>query len=688
MTMFEKILIANRGEIACRVIRTARSLGYRTVAVFSEADAQAPHVALADEAVCIGPAAAAASYLNVQALLEACRLTGAQAIHPGYGFLSENAGFAQACEDAGITFIGPSPEAIRVMGDKAGAKQAMMKAGVPCAPGYLGADQSDEVLILEAKRLGFPLLVKAVSGGGGRGMRLVHQADELPQAIASARREAQSAFGDGTLMLERLIENGRHIEIQVFADSHGHAVYIGERDCTAQRRRQKVIEESPSPVVSPALREAMGRDAVLAAQAIGYCGAGTIEYIVDQDLNHYFLEMNTRLQVEHPVTEMVSGLDLVEWQLRVAAGQPLPLAQSQIKLEGHAIEARLYTEDPYAGFAPQTGRIAWWRPAQALHAGVRIDDGIVEGGEVSPHYDPMVAKLIVHGRDRDDAIRRLIATLDDAPLLGLRHNARFLRDLVDHPRFRQGLMTTTLIDQWQQDGEALLQHPLPADEAWLLAATVFAARQQSGQAGTRAPALRSASVRGFDIPLACDAHAGHSHSHSKQDGQRTLRVQGERDGTWQVSLTPTSATHALQLISHGEATTAAHTADSRGGLLRYVLDGVQRRLLAVWCGDELHIVMQAATFVFTEVSPWPDQAHAQDPSRALAPVAGTVAQVLVQAGDAVTDGQPLLSIEAMKMEMWLSAQASGVVQAVHAKVGDQVQAKALLINIDISPTPN
>jgi geranyl-CoA carboxylase alpha subunit len=684
--MFEKILIANRGEIACRVIRTARKLGYRTVAVFSEADARAPHVALADESVCIGPAAAAASYLNVPALLDACRRTGAQALHPGYGFLSENAAFAQACLDAGITFIGPSAEAIRVMGDKAGAKQVMIKAGVPCAPGYLGADQHDEVLIVEAKRLGFPLLVKAVSGGGGRGMRLVHQADELPQAINSARREAQSAFGDGTLMLERLIEHGRHIEIQVFADSHGNAVYIGERDCTAQRRRQKVIEESPSPVVSPAMREAMGRDAVRAAKAIGYCGAGTIEYIVDQSLNHYFLEMNTRLQVEHPVTEMVSGLDLVEWQLRVAAGQPLPLTQEQIKLEGHAIEARLYTEDPYAGFAPQTGAIQWWRPVQALGEGVRIDDGIVEGGEVSPHYDPMVAKLIVHGRDRDAAIRRLIATLDDTPLLGLRHNARFLRDLVDHPRFRQGSMTTTLIDQWQQDGDAIVQRPLPADEAWLVAAAVFAARQQSGQAGTRAPALRSVSVNGFDLPLACDAWA----ATDKAAAQRSLRVQGQRDGTFAVRLSPSSAAHTLKLISHGAAAGAPSmlALEPRGGQLHYEIDGVQCRVLAVWCGPELHVVMQAATFVFTEVSPWPDQSQAQDPSRALAPVAGTVAQVLVKPGDTVQADQPLLSIEAMKMEMWLTAQATGVVKAVHAKVGDQVQAKALLIDIDISPTTN
>jgi geranyl-CoA carboxylase alpha subunit len=661
--MLNKILIANRGEIACRVIRTARHMGYRTVAVYSEADAQSPHVSLADEAVCIGPAAAAESYLKVEAILAAARLTGADAIHPGYGFLSENAGFAQACEDAGITFIGPTPEAIRVMGDKAGAKQEMIKAGVPTAPGYLGADQSDEVLMAEAQRLGYPLLVKAVSGGGGRGMRLVHADAELPQAIASARREAQSAFGDGTLMLERLILNGRHIEIQVFADTHGNAVYIGERDCTAQRRRQKVIEESPSPVVSPAMRERMGHDAVLAARAIGYRGAGTIEFIVDQELNHYFLEMNTRLQVEHPVTEMVSGLDLVEWQLRVAEGQALPLRQDQIILSGHAIEARLYAEDPYAGFAPQTGRIEWWRPAASLYRGgqgVRIDDGIVEGGEVSPHYDPMVAKLIVHGKDRSDAIRRLMATLDDTPLLGLKHNARFLRDLVDHPRFREGSMTTTLIDEWQQLGEPLLQRPAAPEHAWLLAAALFAAREVPLQATV----LRADSTRHHDLPLSLEAE------------QRTLRVSVPRQGTVQVQSTPTAAAQSLRLLDRGADT-------ARGGTVRFELNGQQHSAFAAWCGPALHVVMQAQTWVFTETSAWPDSASAQDPSRALAPVAGTVAQVLVKVGDVIEPEQMLLSIEAMKMEMWLTAQAAGTVKAVHVQVGEQVQAQALLIELEL-----
>jgi geranyl-CoA carboxylase alpha subunit len=361
--------------------------------------------------------------------------------------------------------------------------------------------------------------------------------------------------------------------------------------------------------------------------------------------------------VEHPVTEMISGLDLVEWQLRVASGQPLPLTQEKITLNGHAIEARLYTEDPYAGFAPQTGRIAWWRPEQALFDGVRIDDGIREGGEVSPHYDPMVAKLIVHGRDRDDAIRRLIATLDDAPLLGLNHNARFLRDLVDHPRFRAGTMTTTLIDQWQTDGEPLLQRPVAPDAIWLLAAALHAVHREGHATG-----LRAASVVAYDIPLACGAD------------KRALRVQHGTGHTYLVHPTPTAPATPLRVLSHDEAT----------GWCRYELEGVQKRVRAVWCGDELHLVVEAATHVFTEVSAWPNQGAGQDPSRGLSPVAGTVAQVLVKPGDAVVEGQPLLSIEAMKMEMWLSAQAPGVVKAVYAVPGEQVQAKALLIDIELT----
>jgi geranyl-CoA carboxylase alpha subunit len=606
----------------------------------------------------IGGSAASESYLRIDALLEAARKTGADAIHPGYGFLSENEAFAQACLDANVTFIGPPPAAIHAMGDKARAKKLMIEAKVPTAPGYLGENQDDQHFISEAEKLGFPLLVKAVSGGGGRGMRLVHAKDELAQAIVSARREAQSAFGDGTLMLERLIENGRHIEIQVFADAHGNAVYIGERDCSAQRRRQKVIEEAPSPIVSAEMRASMGRDAVAAALAIGYRGAGTIEFIVDDQLNYYFLEMNTRLQVEHPVTEMISGLDLVEWQLRVAVGQPLPLTQDQITLTGHAIEARLYTEDPYADFAPQTGPIRWWRPERALHEGVRIDGGIREGGEVTPFYDPMVAKLIVHGRDRDDAIRRLIATLDDAPLLGLRNNSRFLRDLIDSQAFRDGAMTTALIDQWGADKAPILDRPVASVEAWLIAAAAYALK---GRQDATAKTLRSASVTDYELHLACDGVQHRLHIRPGSQGAITLNI--DKDPT----------EHSLRILGHDEH-----------GTLRYEIDGIRKRLLAVWVDSALHLVIQAATFVFLEVSPWPSKDVANDPSRAVSPVAGVIAQVLVKPGDAVTEGQPLLSVEAMKMEMWLSAQAPGVVKAVHVAVGEQVQSQALLVELDTS----
>jgi len=629
---FSRILVANRGEIACRVMRTAHRLGYCTVAVYSDADAGAPHVRQADEAVRIGPAPAAESYLNIAAILAAARATGADAVHPGYGFLSERAEFAEACADAGLVFIGPPPSAIRAMGDKALAKRRMLDAGVPCAPGYLGEDQSDERLAIEARRLGLPLLVKAVAGGGGRGMRLVRDLAELPEALAGARREAASAFGDGTLMLERLIDHGRHIEIQVFADHHGHAVHLGERDCTAQRRRQKVIEEAPSPVVSPALRAAMGRDAVAAALAVGYVGAGTVEFIVDGDLRHHFLEMNTRLQVEHPVTECITGFDLVEWQLRVARGEPLPATQEQIRFSGHAIEARLYAEDPYDGWKPQTGRITGWRPNDS---DIRIDHGMAEGGEVTPYYDAMVAKFIVHGSDRADAIRRLSRALEQVPLLGPSNNGRFLRDLLNHADFTGAAMTTTRLDDWAAHGEPLLQRPAPPDAAWALAAAVFA-----GSGGQR-----PASVSHIELSLRCG------------DEKRTLRAP--------------PADLELQTIEDGR--------------VRWRQGGVLRQARMAHAGDTLQIALDGAVFAFTEASPWPARESSADPRRARAPVAGVVAQVSVVVGQAVVAGQPLVCVEAMKMEMWLNAAAAGVVKAVNVSPKDPVAAGAVLVELEIAP---
>jgi geranyl-CoA carboxylase alpha subunit len=654
--MFSKILIANRGEIACRVIRTARKLGYQTVAVYSDADRDAPHVSLADEAVHIGPSPAAESYLKVDAILEVARKTGADALHPGYGFLSENAAFAKACADAGVVFIGPPPDAITAMGDKALAKQRMLQAGVPCAPGYLGADQSDAVLTQEAHKLGYPLLVKAVAGGGGRGMRLVRNDAELQPGLEGARREAISAFGDGTLMLERLIDNGRHIEIQVFADAHGNAVYLGERDCTAQRRRQKVIEEAPSPVVSPAMREAMGRDAVAAALAVGYRGAGTVEFIVDEHLKHYFLEMNTRLQVEHPVTECITGFDLVEWQLQVAAGEPLPARQEDIRLSGHAIEARLYVEDPYTGFAPQTGTVAYWQPERALQPGIRIDDGIRQGSVVSPFYDPMVAKVIVHGRDRGDAIRRLRAALANAPLLGLKNNGRFLSDLVDHSAFREARMTTTLIDQWLEQGEPLLQAPVPSMAAWQVAALALAQQQGSS--------WRANSVAAYSVQLQCGEEV------------RTVRISS--DGQGLTTITMDGVTAQARVIAWQDA------------VLRLELDGVAQTAIAVFATGAWHVAHAGYSHVFSEVSAFPDANALKDASRALSPVAGKVTQVLVAPGDAVTEGQQLVCVEAMKMEMWLCAEQAGQVQAVHTRAGEQVEAGAVLVELspgsDVAPT--
>jgi geranyl-CoA carboxylase alpha subunit len=437
------VLVANRGEIAWRVMRTAKAMGYHTIAVYSDADKDAPHVAFADQAVRIGPPPAGESYLNIDRILEAAHASGADAIHPGYGFLSENAEFAAACEKAGMVFIGAPPAAIAAMGNKAAAKRRMIEAGVPCVPGYQGADQSDGNLEKEARKIGLPVMVKAAAGGGGRGMRLVAQAGDLLEAIRTARTEAKSAFGSGELILEKAVVDARHVEIQVFADAHGNVLHLGERDCSVQRRQQKVIEEAPSPAVNADLRHRMGTAAVAAAKAIGYRGAGTVEFLLGADGAFYFLEMNTRLQVEHPVTEAITGLDLVEWQLRVARGEPLPFTQEQVHLHGHAIEVRLYAEDAYADFLPQTGRIDVWRPATG--PGVRIDHGMKEGLAISPFYDPMIAKVIAAGATREEARLRLIKALRDTVVLGPTTNRHFLIKLLEHPEFAAGKATTAFL---------------------------------------------------------------------------------------------------------------------------------------------------------------------------------------------------------------------------------------------------
>src|SRR5690554_3955051 len=455
--MFTKILIANRGEIACRVIRTARRLGIRTVAVFSEADADAQHVRLADEAYPIGGPRPADSYLRGEAIIEVARRSGAQAIHPGYGFLSENAGFADAAEAAGLVFIGPNAASMRKMGSKAGAKDLMQAAGVPVVPGYTGEDQSPELLAREAERIGFPLMIKAAHGGGGKGMRIVRAAAEFLPGLESCQREAANAFGRDRVLLERYVESPRHIEIQVFGDAHGNVIHLNERECSAQRRYQKVFEESPSPFLTPALRQSMGEAAVLAAGAIDYVNAGTVEFIVAPTGEFWFMEINTRLQVEHPVTEMVTGLDLVEWQLRVAAGEPLPLAQGEIARDGHAIEVRLYAEDPDAGFLPGSGRLERLELPSASPR-VRIDSGVVEGDTVTIFYDPMIAKLIVHDRDRPAALARLREALAQCVIEGPKSNVAFLERLVRHPAVVEASIDTGWLDR---NPDELLPAPEP-----------------------------------------------------------------------------------------------------------------------------------------------------------------------------------------------------------------------------------
>jgi len=633
--LFTSILIANRGEIACRIIRTARGMGYRTVAVFSDADANAPHVAMADRAVRIGPGPAAESYLRGEALIAAALAAGAQAIHPGYGFLSENADFAESCGQAGLVFIGPPPGVIRQMGDKARAKALMAAAGVPVVPG------SEHASVEEADSIGYPIMVKAVAGGGGRGIRVVRSADALAEAMQSAAREAASAFGDGTLMLEKLVEHGRHVEIQVFADSHGNAVHVGERDCTAQRRRQKIIEESPSPIVGEKMRARMGADAVKAALAVGYRGAGTVEFIVDAGQKHYFLEMNTRLQVEHPVTESCTGLDLVAWQLRVAAGERLPLTQEEISFAGHAIEARLCVEDPYAGFAPQTGKILYWRPEGTPN--VRIDSGVAEGGEVSPFYDSMVAKIIAYGATRADAVRLLTAAIEDTPLFGLTTNAKFLVDLLQSPEFRGAKMHTGMIDEWTEQSASILARPVPGPQTVALAAAILGGPAQNFR-------NRGAAEYGLLLQSAGEAV--------------TLRVKTDGDG---VSVFQGEVKTAVSIIA----------VDGRARV-RFERDGVLGHATALRDQNMLYLAADGLVSVFIEPSPFAAAEPVADPLRILAPVSGTLLSILAP-GSVVAAGDVVAVIEAMKIETRIEAAAAGIVGGVHAVAGAQVAAKALLL---------
>jgi geranyl-CoA carboxylase alpha subunit len=639
---FSTILIANRGEIACRVIRSAHALGYRTVAVHSEADAGALHTQLAGRAVCIGPAEAKQSYLSIAAVIDAARRSGADAVHPGYGFLSENADFAAACAEAGLVFIGPPSAAIAAMGNKAAAKQRMIAANVPCVPGYQGADQSDATLLKEAARIGLPVMVKAAAGGGGRGMRLVRAAAELNDAIRTARAEAENAFGSGELILEKAITGGRHVEIQVFADHHGHAIHLGERDCSVQRRHQKVIEEAPSPAVDQDLRARMGAAAVAAARAIGYVGAGTVEFLLDADGHFYFLEMNTRLQVEHPVTEMITGLDLVALQIRIAAGEKLPLVQDDVQFSGHAIEVRLYAEAPAQNFLPQSGILALWQPP----VGIRVDHGLHERGQaITPFYDPMIAKLIAHGATRDEARRRLIAALEATAALGIETNRGFLIDLLAHPQFAAGQATTSFIPQH------------------------FAAVAETAADGV---------LQGIAALLwfECEAaRCGHDPARAWYSGGSFA---------WPVKLGIGEATVKLAVAVAGadlyRIGDAEYAVTARGeNRLRVAVAGIERDVAYAFAGDRLHLACGAHDLTCRDLT-WAPPAEAEGAAeRELrAPMNGKVVAVLASAGERVKKGQRLVIMEAMKMQHEMVARVDATVDSLPVKVGDQVATRQLL----------
>ena len=661
--MFKKILIANRGEIACRVAATARRLGIRTVAVYSSADANARHVRACDEAVLIGGAAPRDSYLRADRILEVAKATGAQAVHPGYGFLSENAAFAQACADAGIVFIGPPPAAIAAMGSKSAAKTLMEQAGVPLVPGYHGADNDPTLLAAEAARIGYPVLIKASAGGGGKGMRRVDAAADFAAALASCQREALSSFGDAHVLVERYVLRPRHIEIQVFGDSHGGCVSLFERDCSVQRRHQKVLEEAPAPGMSPTRRAEMGAAAVAAAQAVGYVGAGTVEFIAEEvddgDLRFYFMEMNTRLQVEHPVTEAITGLDLVEWQLRVAAGQPLPLRQDQLTITGHAIEARICAENPDGGFLPATGRmdvLRWpahveFQRTSSRHP-VRVDAGVGECDAITPHYDSMIAKLIVYGDDRAQALARLDAALAATHIVGLHTNVAFLRRVVACQSFATADLDTSLIER---ERAVLLDQPPLALE---IAAAGVVARALADEAGVADAdpwsrrdgwRLQGGARRHFDIEHGGALHAvALARPHGAAAETRSeLQIGGRR---WPISATAlgngrhdiTLGDRRLQLTVYGHGERVAVFAPEAGVVLRQI-DAIAH------AGES-----------------------AADVGRLTAPMPGKVIAFFAKPGDVVTQGQALAVMEAMKMEHTLHAPRDGVVAELLYAVGDQV----------------
>ncbi|MBP6115954.1 MAG: acetyl/propionyl/methylcrotonyl-CoA carboxylase subunit alpha [Neisseriaceae bacterium] len=654
--MFNKILIANRGEIACRVIRSAKKMGIATVAVYSHADANAQHVKLADEAICIGPAPARESYLLIDKIIAAAKQTGAQAIHPGYGFLSENEAFAEACRVNDVVFIGPPVAAINAMGLKATAKALMEKAGVPLTPGYHGDNQDPQFLHQEADRIGYPLLIKASAGGGGKGMSLVEASDQFLNALASCQREATASFGNADVLLEKYITRPRHIEVQVFGDSHGNYVHFFERDCSVQRRHQKVLEEAPAPNVSDAHLAAMREAAINAARAVGYVGAGTVEFIAHQSGEFYFMEMNTRLQVEHPVSEMITGEDLVEWQLRVAFGEPLPKTQDQLSIRGHALEARIYAEDPDKGFLPSTGQIVYMHRPETNDF-VRIDSGVEAGDVISAYYDPMIAKLIVWGEDRAEALNRMHRALGEFNVLGLSNNIAFLRRLVGCASFTQADLDTGLIEREQQ---ALLPSSDPVPESVLGLASLGLLLQQ--QQGWQQRAQASADAQS----------PWHQADGWRLNGYVRRKLNLLHQGEPVQVVAHYQGQGQFDLLLNGQTVVASGALDAAGALTA-VIAGQQKKARVIRLGNVLSVFVDGDAYTFTYVDPYSAVAEEAAGSNHLAaPMPGQVVKVWVNAGDAVKKGDALMVLEAMKMEHTITAPADGIIESVLFGVTDQV----------------
>jgi geranyl-CoA carboxylase alpha subunit len=646
-TPFHKILIANRGEIALRIMRTARRLGYGVVAVYSDADRDAPHVREADEAVRIGEALPAQSYLRIEAIIAAAKTSGADAVHPGYGFLAENEEFAQACGDAGLVFIGPSPDAIKAMGNKAGAKEIMQAAFVPCVPGYQGSDQSDAAMLAEAKKIGFPVMIKAAAGGGGRGMRLVADAAAFADALRSARSEAQGAFGDAGVILERAIADPRHIEIQVFGDAFGNAIHLGERDCSVQRRHQKLIEEAPSPTVPAELRARMGAVAVAAIKSIGYEGAGTLEFLLDRYGEFYFMEMNTRLQVEHPVTEAITGLDLVELQLRVAAGEPLGLRQDEIQFSGHAIEVRLCSEDATRDFMPQSGRMALWQMPDQL----RVEHALQSGSEIPPFYDSMIAKIISHGATRDEARRKLICGLERTVAFGVTTNQAFLAACLRHPAFASGEATTVFIAKYRDD--LLAPRKDAASEAALAALLLHVT-------DANAPPWRSGRTLAATFPIPARIELDH--------GIHDLEIGRGRDGTYVANIDGGACRFEIDELGHVA--------------IRIRVNGVMESARFLRDRDRLYILHRGVTLSvrdLTLAAPDATAAASGGDGKVRAAMSGRVVAVLVKPGERVAAGQPVMTLEAMKMEHVHTAPISGTISAIDVAEGEQLTAGRIVV---------